>query len=262
MWPSAVGLLSFKMLPGCGSAASAVDGGGGWAVAVQRGKKTRQKQGRRDAIAPKISSLTVEKSRPEELREERLLGDVGDLPDLLRGALAKLLTVHPLADQDPPRAQLLVHPRHGDADDACVDERLSEPHLIPRLVREVQLRVEPDGPLVQERDVVRALLRREALDQSLEDLRGPSQHVQVLRHGREYVRALHLHRDPRAEAVVQRREVDLREARGRDRLLGYRREELPERTPELLLDLPHGHGRVEPDDRILQPRELVESGLR
>ena len=74
------------MLPGCGSAVVNGKGDGGDYGSVSGKKNPQNREG--EIIHPKNSSLTVEKSRPKELREERLLGDVGDLPDLLRGALA------------------------------------------------------------------------------------------------------------------------------------------------------------------------------
>lgn len=45
--------------------------------------------------------------------------------------------------------------------------------MVLRLVAEVELGVEPDGPLVEQRHVVRPLLRREAFDQALASGDGP-----------------------------------------------------------------------------------------
>jgi hypothetical protein len=55
-------------------------------------------------------------------------------------------------------------------------------------------------PLVEERDVIRALLRREAFDEALVHLRGAAQHVQVLAHRGENLRSLDLDGDVRVRA--------------------------------------------------------------
>ena len=67
-------------------------------------------------------------------------------------------------------------------------------------VYRTRLSVEAHRPLVEERDVIRALLRREAFDEALVHLRGAAQHVQVLAHRGENLRSLDLDGDVRVRA--------------------------------------------------------------
>mmetsp|Transcript_10369 Transcript_10369/g.30776 ORF Transcript_10369/g.30776 Transcript_10369/m.30776 type:complete len:319 (+) Transcript_10369:1806-2762(+) len=140
-------------------------------------------------------------------------------------------------------------------------EQLPQSHLVLRLVGEVQLRVEADGPLVQQGHVVRALLGREALHQVLIHLRGAAQHVEVLGHRGQYLGTLHLHRHLLAR-LAQGGAVHLGQGRRGDGLVGDGAEDLVHWAPELLLEHRHRLRRVEGLHVVLQDGELVERRLR
>ena len=75
--------------------------------------------------------------------------------------------------------------RRSRTGDILRDEKLFDAPLVGCLVQEVQLGVEAYGPLVEQRDVVGALLRREPVHEALVDFRRPPEHVEVLRDAKE-----------------------------------------------------------------------------
>ena len=193
----------------------------------------------------------VEKTNLQELHEEALLSDADELANLLFGAIGQLNAVDPLRDEDSPRAQIVVHLRNiHPFDFLLVHDQLPASALVLRFVREIKLGVKANRPFVQERDVIRALLRREPLDQTLVHLRGSPQDVQVFRHGAQDLRALHLHRDVRVRAR-QPRAVHLRQTRRGDGLLGDFVEEVAEGPAQLALDRVDRDGGLERLHRVL-----------
>jgi len=100
---------------------------------------------------------------------------------------------------------------HVDAVDGRVvpvHQNVADAQLVLDLAQEVELRVEAHGPLVQELDVVRLLLGREAVHEALVDLRGAAEHVQVLGDLLQNLRPLDLDGDVGA-VLGERRLVDL-----------------------------------------------------
>ena len=109
--------------------------------------------------------IRVEEANLQELHQEALLADADELADLILGTVRQFRPVDPLADQHPPGGQLVVHLRDVHAAHLLlVKNQVPEPLLVGSLVEKVELGVETNRPLVEQRDVVRSLLRREAFD--------------------------------------------------------------------------------------------------
>ena len=121
--------------------------------------------------------VRVEQAKLQELREEGLLRDGRELCDFLCRRIAQLAPVDPLAYEEPPGREGEVDLRHEHALAPGLRELDPEGFLVGRLVDEVELSVEPDSPLGEERHVVGALLRGEAVGQALEDLGRASEDV-------------------------------------------------------------------------------------
>mmetsp|Transcript_6655 Transcript_6655/g.9225 ORF Transcript_6655/g.9225 Transcript_6655/m.9225 type:complete len:712 (-) Transcript_6655:774-2909(-) len=194
----------------------------------------------------------VEEPFLQQLDEEGLLRGRDQAADLLRAGVGQLVPVDPLRHQHSPGRVLHVHLRHKEARPL---EQLAELHLVGGLVHEVQLCVEPDGPLVEESLVVRPLLWGKPLHHSLVDGGRAAKHVQVLGHRLQHRRPLDLDGDDLARGL-QPRPVHLGQGGGGHGLLGDLREELPQRPTQLRLDLGHRHLGGEPLHVVLQLPQL------
>ena len=92
----------------------------------------------------------MEEPNLQELHQEALLADADELADLILGAVRQFRPVDPLADQDPPGGQLVVHLRHvHPAHLLLVQNEVPEPLLVGSLVEKVELGVETNRPLVE-----------------------------------------------------------------------------------------------------------------
>mmetsp|Transcript_18897 Transcript_18897/g.45051 ORF Transcript_18897/g.45051 Transcript_18897/m.45051 type:complete len:351 (-) Transcript_18897:290-1342(-) len=177
----------------------------------------------------------------------------------MRLALAELDPVNPLRHQNPARRELLIDLRDVHAGVVLLGKKVLERALVRALVLEVELGIEADSPLVEQRHVVGSLLGGEAINEPLVDFGGAAQHVEVLGDEGEHVRALHLHRN--CLARDQRRLVHLRETGSGHRFLGDLCEELAQLTTELRLDEVDGDLGVERLDRVLENRQLIQGSL-
>mmetsp|Transcript_35916 Transcript_35916/g.83771 ORF Transcript_35916/g.83771 Transcript_35916/m.83771 type:complete len:389 (+) Transcript_35916:1435-2601(+) len=198
----------------------------------------------------------------KELHQECFLCYLGHLLDFLRRTGAQFLPVHPFAHQYSSGAEFFIDVGDHDALYIVVYETLTQPLLILSLVREIELRVEPDGPFVEQCHIISPLLRRKPLYEPLPHLRRPPQHVKVLADRGQHVGTLHLHRHPGVFPVVQSRQVDLGKTGRRHGLLADGGEELSQRSPQLPLDLGHRFRGRKGLHRVLQYRQFVQGGLR
>mmetsp|Transcript_35714 Transcript_35714/g.106716 ORF Transcript_35714/g.106716 Transcript_35714/m.106716 type:complete len:347 (-) Transcript_35714:88-1128(-) len=206
----------------------------------------------------------MEEADLKKLREEHLLPDGDQLLDLLLGEAAELDAVDPPGEHHAPRGEL--QERRGD-DNAplrlrrhTLVEELLHPQGVQGLVPEIKLGVQALRKRLRERDVI-GLVSCEPTDQRLRDICQAPEHVEVLGDHTQCPRALHLHRDLLAR-LPQRRPVDLRERRSRNRFVAEGGEHLADRPPQLRLDRPPGLARGERLDAVLQPGQLAHRHCR
>merc|ERR1712032_181414 len=121
--------------------------------------------------------IGVEESDVEQLRQKGSLRVRSEFTDLLVRTVAEFDTVDPLRHEESSRTQFVVDLGNGHTLYVLFQQRVTQSLLVLCLVLEIEFGVESDTPLVQQGYVVRPLLRREAFDQSLKDLRRSSQHV-------------------------------------------------------------------------------------
>mmetsp|Transcript_5523 Transcript_5523/g.14005 ORF Transcript_5523/g.14005 Transcript_5523/m.14005 type:complete len:308 (+) Transcript_5523:1555-2478(+) len=214
--------------------------------------------------------IAVNERKVEKLREEYFLSHLRQHLDLRRFALRQLLAVHKLCHKHSRRAQTLVHLRNVNAiltaKHTALLKKASHAQLIVHLVKKVELGVETHRPLVEQGDVVCALVGSNvSVHETLVDLRSSTKDVEILRGECLHRRTLHLHgnghgllvvasaQDRRANArLVHLRKRSCGDGLGRD-LLEY----FIHRCPELALDSGKCDGGVELRHAILQLRKLV-----
>mmetsp|Transcript_75071 Transcript_75071/g.244071 ORF Transcript_75071/g.244071 Transcript_75071/m.244071 type:complete len:213 (-) Transcript_75071:726-1364(-) len=163
----------------------------------------------------------MEEAELEELREEHLLPNRDQIPDLGLRQRAEPDAVHPLGDHHAARRQF--EQRRGD-DEAIRDlgrspllHQLLHFQSVQSLVAEVQLGVEALRKGLCQRDVV-GLVVGEAPDERLRHIGQAPEHIEVLGDRRQRAGALDLDRDL-LPGLPHNRPVHLRQGCGGDGFL-------------------------------------------
>ncbi len=202
--------------------------------------------------------VRMEQTQRQQLRQERLLANGGQARNLGRLALRQLHAVHPLRGQHAARGLLEKH--LGDVDVRNEAGQLRAHSIcVARLVQEIQLAVHAYGPLVQQRHVVGALLRRQTVHEALVHLCSAAQDVQVLADHAANAGPLHLDRNGRS-AGAQHALVHLRQRRRRHGLRRQLREDVADWRTQLSLNRRKRDAAVEPRHRVLQLGQLRHGG--
>ena len=121
--------------------------------------------------------VRVEESRLEQLHQEALLTNLDELLDFAGFTIRELLPIDPLADEHAAGGVIIVHLGDHHVLNGGLLEHPRHPLHVCCLVLEVELSVEAHRPLVEQRHVVGALLRREATDETLVDLGGAAEDI-------------------------------------------------------------------------------------